>query len=143
MKYRPVIKSIDDLQEGDEFLVGESRWGWRMFSDSFVARALILAKVPIERDIPCPEGYELKQGDGEWVVPSGAKWWGSEHVWRDMALFGGVCMSTYVYAIPKQPQVFEGEVISFDRPCLGSISGIVKIPVNLTVGTKVRVEVVK
>jgi hypothetical protein len=86
-KYRPEIKSIEDLHPGDEFLVGDERWSWtdnrclkandvlQWWEGPQVAENLIRANVPIERDIPYPEGgaekWELfERRDGEPCPPS-------------------------------------------------------------------------
>ena len=88
-KYRPEIKGTEDLQPGDEFLVGDERWLFTgeteranltsvkgLYSHSYyLARDLIRANVPIERDIPYPEGgaerWELfERRDGEPCPPS-------------------------------------------------------------------------
>jgi hypothetical protein len=124
-KYRPEVKSIEDLQPGDEFLVGDERWKWdsttclvaggnlQMWHGPCVARNLIRANVPIERDIPYPEGgaekWELREGDpynrsfllkdkrtlfwldGEWI--------NAHETWRAPSPVNGI------YAIPKaKPQ---------------------------------------
>jgi hypothetical protein len=120
-KYRPEVKSIEDLQPGDEFLVGDERWKWdsttclvaggnlQMWHGPCVARNLIRANVPIERDIPYPEGgaekWELRWGDEETVKPETALYWSDyELKWSrpgcERKLQEGI-----LYAIPKaKPQ---------------------------------------
>jgi hypothetical protein len=125
-KYRPEVKSIEDLQPGDEFLVGDEWWRYDVGChtgihlqtgiwtyDRDVTVALIRANVPIERDIPYPDGgaekWELREGDpcdrsvrfedkrtlfwldGEWI--------NANETWRaPLTVYG-------VYAIPKaKPQ---------------------------------------
>jgi hypothetical protein len=115
-KYRPEIKSIEDLQPGDEFLVGDERWEWcdvHMLITTpgacliGMARDLIRANVPIERDIPYPEGgaekWELREGDGKWIEHAGYKYLHSGS-WFN-AVEGVVSATHLVYAIPKaKPQ---------------------------------------
>jgi hypothetical protein len=152
MKYRPKIESINDLQDGDEFLVGESRWVWE---DSFLksgstvfkqstseplARDLIQAEVPIESDIPCPPGYELRMGDDMWIVPEGAKLWGFTHRFKDCRVTGHLSCAQDIYAIPIKTREFEGTVFNqmrTDRSCF------IGIPVELPGGTRVRVTVLE
>ena len=89
-KYRPTVKSIEDLQPGDEFLVGEKGERWEVMDNRKdlrmpvahcdnkwwdVTEDFIRANVPIERDIPYPEGgaerWELfERRDGEPCPPS-------------------------------------------------------------------------
>jgi hypothetical protein len=121
-KYRPEIKSIEDLQPGDEFLVGDERWDVRTHvcedgsGELFMIhnngmlnynlhRDFIRANVPIERDIPYPEGgaekWELREGDGG-DDPSffTLGWTGRE--WLNNV---GVLHKGTIYAIPKaKPQ---------------------------------------
>jgi hypothetical protein len=102
-KYRPEVTSIEDLQEGDRFLVGDERWVVGSLKSketkamyvtvngvaNGLARKLIRANVPIERDIPYPEGgaekWELREGDDETRTPKGTlHWWEGE--WVDDAI---------------------------------------------------------
>jgi hypothetical protein len=150
MKYRPKINSINDLQDGDEFLVGESRWVWedsrlksggtvfKQSTSELLARDLIQANVPIERDIPCPEGYELKVGDGEWKIPKGAQIWcqGRWENWHPNAY--AASSNIHIYATPIKPREFEGTVFNQMR---AELSSVITIPEQLPVGTKVRVTV--
>jgi hypothetical protein len=122
-KYRPEVKSIEDLQPGDEFLVGDERWRYtgtegtelvcndaRGFIGGSLGKVavnnLIRANVPIERDIPYPEGgaekWELREGDDETRTPKGTlHWWEGE--WVDDAIH--VLARNHIYAIPKaKPQ---------------------------------------
>jgi hypothetical protein len=119
-KYRPEIKSIEDLQPGDEFLVGDQRWKWsgyfmdlgtRGSQDCRVAEELIRANVPIERDIPYPEGgaeqWELREGDGgKWVTGACQRWSIHQHKWIQLKPpMSNTAHETVVYAIPKaKPQ---------------------------------------
>jgi hypothetical protein len=108
--YRPKIEKIEDLQEGDRFLIGEERWEIKgdhaqMTTDGYdlwgpyYTKFLIRAKVPVERDIPCPEGYELRVGDGEWVTPLGyMHWWGGELT--EGCWVGYVSNPGTIYAVP-------------------------------------------
>jgi hypothetical protein len=119
-KYRPEVTSIEDLQEGDRFLVGDERWVVGSLKSketkamyvtvngvaNGLARKLIRANVPIERDIPYPEGgaekWELREGDDETRTPKGTlHWWEGE--WVDDAIH--VLARNHIYAIPKaKPQ---------------------------------------
>jgi hypothetical protein len=121
-KYRPEIKSIEDLQPGDEFLVGDERWevmdnrkDLRMpitASDNKwwnVTEDLIRANVPIERDIPYPEGgaekWELREGDDDWVKPQGTLCWMNSRSRRGDVEWLASSQSGCIYAIPKaKPQ---------------------------------------
>jgi hypothetical protein len=112
-KYRPTVESIDDLQPGDEFLVGDERWEWdsttclvaggnpQMWHGPCIARNLIRANVPIERDIPYPEGgaekWELRYGDGDEDFPP-CEVWDTDH-WRQFG--GGYLWTGHIYAISK------------------------------------------
>jgi hypothetical protein len=150
MKYRPKINSINDLQDGDEFLVGESRWKWEngclksgsiSYKDStseLIISDIIQAKVPIERDIPCPPGYELKMGDGRWIIPKGAQIWcqGRWENWHPNAY--AASSNIHIYATPIKPREFEGTVFNQMR---AELSSVITIPEQLPVGTKVRVTV--
>jgi hypothetical protein len=121
-KYRPKINSINDLQDGDEFLVGESRWRWegdqlsasdviyKTSTTQLLARDFIQAKVPVERDIPCPEGYELKVGDGDWVIPKGAMYWAIGRFHSDEGADGLTSIEKVIYAIPIPIIEFVGEL---------------------------------
>jgi hypothetical protein len=116
-KYRPEVKSIEDLQPGDEFLVGE-RGRWLVDRNLNVcfgssgpgyldAERLIAHGVPIERDIPYPEGgaekWELREGDGEWIERAGYKYL---HHGSWFNAVEGVRTATHlVYAIPKAKRV--------------------------------------
>jgi hypothetical protein len=151
VKYRPKIDSINDLQDGDEFLVGESRWVWlvaldgaacftgtglTLEGDRCVAERFIRSKVPIERDIPCPEGYELKMGDGKWKIPEGAQIWcqGRWENWEPNAF--AASSNIHIYAIPIKPREFEGEVF-------GAMPSVIYIKGELPIGTRVRVTVLE
>jgi hypothetical protein len=117
-KYRPEVKSIEDLQPGDEFLVGEQKWYWDgqllgingSKNDVWgggLTLDLIRANVPIERDIPYPEGgaeqWELREGDGEWIERAGYKYL---HHGSWFNAVEGVRTATHlVYAIPKAKRV--------------------------------------
>jgi hypothetical protein len=122
-KYRPEVKSIEDLQPGDEFLVGDERWRFSkqvrdpddvsitgmFFHNHYVTQDLIRANVPIERDIPYPEGgaekWELREGDGKTPKPTGAMiWTGEEWLIAGGTLTWELALG-YIYAIPKaKPQ---------------------------------------
>jgi hypothetical protein len=126
MKYRPKINSTNDLQDGDEFLVGEERWKWDSpvgsrgcfretslvpETDRYVAEDFIRAKVPVERDIPCPPGYELKMGDGRWIIPKGAMYWVIGRFHSDEGAEGLTSIEKVIYAIPIKPIIeFVGEL---------------------------------
>jgi hypothetical protein len=135
-KYRPEIKSIEDLQPGDEFLVGDERWkvdnyGGRRYlfgvqescrvvdqktnlcsdAEMIVAASLIRANVPIERDIPYPEGgaekWELREGDYKTDRPDGTLAWRvrgeNMHSWGKSIT--SKLLGDILYAIPKaKPQ---------------------------------------
>jgi hypothetical protein len=117
-KYRPGIKSIEDLQPGDEFLVGDERWEVDRDKDVAVkvhgvtefitAEAFLIANVPIERDIPYPEGgaekWELREGDGEWIKPKGVLFWDCGE-WHEVnpgfPSYRNHEYREFIYAIPK------------------------------------------
>jgi hypothetical protein len=118
-KYRPEIKSIEDLQPGDEFLVGDERWKAThyyahhstenaVWLDSELAKSFIRANVPIERDIPYPEGgaekWELREGDYT-VFGAGTLLWNPETgEWETRPADAGTVQGWF-YAIPKaKPQ---------------------------------------
>jgi hypothetical protein len=120
-KYRPEIKSIEDLQPGDEFLVGDERWQWmgrgfgmddgcnfQEHDRTFLVGNLIRANVPIERDIPYPEGgaekWELREGDYT-VFGAGTLLWNPETgEWETRPADAGTVQGWF-YAIPKaKPQ---------------------------------------
>jgi hypothetical protein len=132
-KYRPEMKSIEDLHPGDEFLVGDERWkvdnyGGRRYlfgvqescrvvdqktnlcsdAEMIVAASLIRANVPIERDIPYPEGgaekWELRDGDDEWRLPNPHRFWTGDD-WVPGHCLGERSKIGCIYAIPKaKPQ---------------------------------------
>jgi hypothetical protein len=124
-KYRPEIKSIEDLQPGDEFLVGDERWDVRTHvcedgsGELFMIhnngmlnynlhRDFIRANVPIERDIPYPEGgaekWELRDGDDEWRLPNPHRFWTGDD-WVPGHCLGERSKIGCIYAIPKaKPQ---------------------------------------
>jgi hypothetical protein len=128
-KYRPEIKSIEDLQPGDEFLVGDGRIRfidecYAMHGESALvgvfmhnvtlAHEFIRANVPIERNIPYPEGGAEKWELREIYVPSfdwgrledkrtlfwcRNEWISAHETWRAPLPVNGI------YAIPKaKPQ---------------------------------------
>jgi hypothetical protein len=115
------VKSIEDLQNGDRFLVGDERWRYDVGChtgihlqtgiwtyDRDVTVALIRANVPIERDIPYPEGgaekWELREGDYEWIKPQGTLCWMNSSGWGKVKWLTS-SESGCVYAIPKaKPQ---------------------------------------
>jgi hypothetical protein len=114
-KYRPEVKSIEDLQNGDRFLVGEDKWEWNgcHFGDNGCAsyrgdrdlvQDLIRANVPIEREIPYPEGgaekWELREGDDEWRLPNPHRFWTGD-VWVPGHCLGERSKIGCIYAIPK------------------------------------------
>jgi hypothetical protein len=113
-KYRPEVKSIEDLQPGDEFLVGDERWEWDgcirshgvvVTADRVVTKFFLIANVPIERNVPYPEGgaekWELREGDDD-LTRTGTLWW-IEDGWTRMT--GKFLNSGNIYAIPKaKPQ---------------------------------------
>ena len=117
-KYRPTVKSIEDLQPGDEFLVGDGRWMFTgeteranltsvkgLYSHSYyLARDLIRANVPIERDIPYPEGgaekWELREGAAGEVSAPGQLYF-SKHALKWEECYGCLESSDYIHAIPK------------------------------------------
>jgi hypothetical protein len=118
-KYRPEVKSIEDLQPGDEFLVGEQKWYWDgqllgingSKNDVWgggLTLDLIRANVPIERDIPYPEGgaekWELREGDGEWIKPKGVLFWDCGE-WHEVnpgfPSYRNHEYREFIYAIPK------------------------------------------
>jgi hypothetical protein len=119
-KYRPEVKSIEDLQPGDEFLVGEQKWYWDgqllgingSKNDVWgggLTLDLIRANVPIERDIPYPEGgaeeWELRGGDDDWVKPQGTLCWMNSRSRRGDVEWLASSQSGCIYAIPKaKPQ---------------------------------------
>jgi hypothetical protein len=128
-KYRPEVKSIEDLQPGDEFLVGDERWRYtgtegtelvcndaRGFIGGSLGNVavnnLIRANVPIERDIPYPEGgaekWELREGDGgKWVTVACQRWSIHQHKWIQLKppMLSNTAYETIVYAIPRaKPQ---------------------------------------
>jgi hypothetical protein len=122
-KYRPEVTSIEDLQPGDEFLVGDERWKAThcyahhstenaVWLDSELAKSFIRANVPIERDIPYPEGgaekWELREGDGVTDPGRGAKIWRTPAgKWANRTCddYDTVLEKGCFYAIPKaKPQ---------------------------------------
>jgi hypothetical protein len=103
-KYRPEVKSIEDLQPGDEFLVGDDRWAYDRGDWCMLCEDFIRANVPIERDIPYPEGgaeeWELREGDGEPMSEGSLVWSGHEWIRAGFTMNGA-----HYYAIPKaKPQ---------------------------------------
>jgi hypothetical protein len=118
-KYRPEIKSIEDLHPGDEFLVGDERWKVRKSDLSGVCfaltstnttAALIRASVPIERDIPYPEGGAEKwriatEDDRKGPKPVDALMFDEYNgVWHPIWVRNDWFKNT-IYAIPKaKPQ---------------------------------------
>jgi hypothetical protein len=119
-KYRPEIKSIEDLRPGDEFLVGDERWRFSkqvrdpddvsitgmFFHNHYVTQDLIRANVPIERDIPYPEGgaekWELVDGNEPRFITYGCLCW-DEGEWVPVvsSVLGRVCALGFITAIPK------------------------------------------
>jgi hypothetical protein len=116
-KYRPEVTSIEDLQENDYFLVGDSGWQVKRNADTgvchtlggeYVTESLIRANVPIERDIPYPEGgaekWELRDGDDEWRLPNPHRFWTGDD-WVPGHCLGERSKIGCIYAIPKaKPQ---------------------------------------
>jgi hypothetical protein len=128
-KYRPEVKSIEDLQNGDRFLVGDERWDVRTHvcedgsGELFMIhnngmlnynlhRDFIRANVPIERDIPYPEGgaekWELREFEVGEPLPRESLYWrelGNGSAWArvrsNFFAFAGT-----VYAIPKAPKEY-------------------------------------
>jgi hypothetical protein len=119
-KYRPEVTSIEDLQENDYFLVGDSGWQVKRNADTgvchtlggeYVTESLIRANVPIERDIPYPEGgpekWELREGDYKTDRPDGTLAWRvrgeNMHSWGKSIT--SKLLGDILYAIPKaKPQ---------------------------------------
>jgi hypothetical protein len=115
-KYRPEVKSIEDLQPGDEFLVGDGRWPWctwlrdsgitLMSDNEALVEKLIRANVPIERDIPYPEGgaekWELRESIPSQCVDEGALAWnGKAWVPAYVVLYDLDFYKGFIQAIPK------------------------------------------
>lgn len=124
--YRPKIEKIEDLQSGDRFLVGEEKWdvfiqgpchfanyfaidktGIGTVEDRKLARSLIRAKVPVERDIPCPEGYEIKKAVMiDTLLGNELRWCGTGQ-WVTLKARCTIC--TDIYAVPiaePEPKVY-------------------------------------
>jgi hypothetical protein len=125
--YTPKIESIEDLQPGDRFLVGDSGFrvsgafdlgvcltgtGLTVDQDRRLMVQFLKRNVPVERDIPCPEGYEMFRVDKTQYNESkpGCLLF-NKGVWEpkipETDLVPG-----WVYAIPKQiedkqPKVYE------------------------------------
>ena len=120
MKVRVKVKDISELKHGDEFLVGDGRWLWNdgnggfivgsglyPAEDRIIAAKLIRDNVPIERELEAPEGYEIRQGDGEWIVPEGAKFW-HRGEWLDYCGYAVWKSSKLItYAVPVEPPAFD------------------------------------
>ena len=127
MKVRVKVKDVSELKHGDEFLVGDQRWEYAGVNGKLhILPALLEANVPVERELEAPEGYEISQGDGEWTIPHGTKFWdGCDGAWVDLC--GGIgCYSGQgtIYAVPVEPPAFEiPEVQTFppDPDCWVSI----------------------
>jgi hypothetical protein len=120
-KYRPEVKSIEDLQPGDEFLVGDERWEWHghirshgvvVTADQVTTKFLLKANVPIERDIPYPEGgaemFRMVDGDEAHIIKPGTLGWNEDRAeWVEVqaAFHNEVLCLGGVLAIPKaKPQ---------------------------------------
>jgi hypothetical protein len=141
-KYRPEIQSIDDLQPGDEFLVGDERWPYERHAEgcivvggvtwgSALTQDFIRANVPIERNIPYPEGgedkWELREGDPGKPRTEGSFVWGVSTL--DWQIPYKVEFAGFIYAIPKAKPAPKEYTVQFDGHFPG-VGDICHVPVG-------------
>lgn len=169
MKQEITVSKIEDLQDGDIFVVGNEEWRiqggelitprWNWLRDGSFATDLIHALGKVKREIPDPEppeGYRIATEEdwkgpkirgyalwhnGRWMICPDAAFWPAEPWFPDCLYAVPLPTPEQDSNLEKQAEYIECEVVSAGSGEYTTLR--LSKPHPLPYGTKLRVEVRK